>query len=330
MSGVQHQRSPRLLERSRRVKESTTTITTTTATPYVDPNCMDSPRLASKCAGWREQGYCAETSTFLGFMGANCPLTCESCTPAEQTTTTTAVQGTGDACKSVSPHCQLCHLVDDICLVCKNGWSLLLGQCVEHCPGTFPPAQHEVGAIAGYSSYATKGSGSFGLTCVASRNACGIDSCYSCVVGQEEITLTSAGTISKASAEHASLVNSLHFAVGDQSPVCTKCKNSAHLIGGRCVESCPPWYTPNGAGNFGRTCLSPCDWNRQCHSTSCTPFTTTASRADIWTGVASPLILEACTMCRNAQYLLNGNECVSVCPEGRTARGKGNFNRVCE
>jgi hypothetical protein len=146
---------------------------------------------------------------------------------------------------------------------------------------------------------------------------------------QEEFTLTSDGFTSKPSSEHASLIDSLHFSDGDQAPVCIKCKSGAHLVGGRCVDTCPPWYTPKGSGNFERTCISPCEMTRQCHSTSCTSFTTTASRAEIWTGLTSPLILEACTKCRNAYYLLN-NECVSECPEGTVARGKGNFNRVCE
>jgi hypothetical protein len=36
-----------------------------------------------------------------------------------------------------------------------------------------------------------------------------------------------------------------------------------------------------------------------------------------------------CALCRDAQYLLNG-ECVASCPAGYVGRGSGDFRRVCE
>ena len=236
--------------------------------------------------------------------------------------------GSGNECKRISKNCHSCHLVDNVCLACKNAWSLHAGTCVEQCPGTLPAAQHEVDS-SGYSTLVSKGSGNFGRTCVASRNACGIADCHACITGEEEVVMTADGPQSQPSDKYTEHAQALHFASDDTAPICTICKSGTLLLSGRCVQSCPPSYAVAGAGAFGKKCVSPCSWSRQCHGTSCMVYTTTASRAAIWTGLESPLVMEACTRCRNAQYLLNGNECVSTCPAGMKGIGQGNFNRKC-
>lgn len=151
----------------------------------------------------------------------------------------------GQGCQCANPRCHNCKRKatsqgGDTCLVCRDGWYLLNGECIEMCP---------VGlTMSGISSfrrrclepYVCKGGrlfdGSFsegtlvergetfGCRCPAPGNKVG-GNCFACVHG-----------------------------AGGFGDVCLRCSGGKFLHDGACIDECPVGTSAAGVGNYGRTC----------------------------------------------------------------------------
>ena len=249
--------------------------------------------------------------------------------PTTTTTTTTTTDNVAQRCQGRTtdltaeecrctplPDCHTCGVdallvpVADTCQLCKNSAYLLDGVCVATCPEGF------VGT----------GFGRFGRACEPVETSPVVQQC--------------AGITTSITADACRCARNCHTCewtdglVGD----CSICKNSAYLLNGDCVESCPTGFTPTGTGSFRRECV---------RDTPTTPAAVTTAELDFCVGRNTLLLGESCSCnadchtcewasgtagqcikCKNEAYLLDG-ECVATCPDGFDSLGSGSFGKEC-
>lgn len=152
----------------------------------------------------------------------------------------------GAGCRCANPRCHNCKRRSesqggDTCTVCRDGWYLLNGDCVEACPATMASSGISLFNRRCLEPFICKGGTifdrnitsnalvlrgeSFGCRCPAPGNLAG-GNCYICE----------------------------HFAsgVGD---LCARCSGRKNLYNGHCVDECPVGTIEMGEGNYGRECV---------------------------------------------------------------------------
>lgn len=153
----------------------------------------------------------------------------------------------GQGCKCSNIHCHNCKRRSesqggDTCTVCRDGWFLLNGDCVEECPPEMASSGISLfrrrcnvpficrsskiydKALDGSQTLIDRGE-PFGCRCPAPGNKVG-GNCFAC--------------------EHRA------GGVGD---ICLRCSGGKFLMDGVCLDECPTGYTPVGQGNYGKVCL---------------------------------------------------------------------------
>jgi hypothetical protein len=261
-------------------------------------------------------------STGTGLFSRTCVLPA-TVRPTQGTNTTSSQEFcnqrvsnvTGQPC-SCSTNCHQCSLVDDMeseCFVCKNRFFLHNSVCVPTCPAGF------VGT----------GTGNFFRRCVATFTTAApppgtgprppVDVC----MGRKM-------TVSNHTCRCQSNCYQCEFG-GGVPGACQECKNGHFRHNGQCVQSCPLGTRPRGIGLFFRHCaptfvpgaIEDTCVGRRTNLTNATCSCEPDCHQCAFQGTAG-----VCSMCKNNQYLFDGN-CVTGCPDGYSTSGMGRFGRFC-
>lgn len=155
----------------------------------------------------------------------------------------------GLGCKCSNPHCHNCKRKSvsqggDICTVCRDGWYLHNGDCVEKCPSKMTSSGISLfrrrcvlpyvcksgkiydGPLDGtFTQVLSNRNEPYGCRCPGVGNQIG-GNCFAC--------------------EHRP------GGVGD---VCLRCNNAKYLLGTMCIDICPNGTIGIGFGNYGRKCV---------------------------------------------------------------------------
>lgn len=186
----------------------------------------------------------------------------------------------GQGCKCSNLRCHNCKRRSeatggDTCTVCRDGWYLHDGDCVEVCPAGMARSGISLFRRRCLAPYTCKGGRifdgsftegnlidrgeSFGCRCPAPGNKVGGD-CFACEHRANE--------------------------VGDR---CVRCSGGKYLSDGACVNagSCPNGTVPVGVGNYGRECKG-----------KLLPPTVTRDPTTIFTRTPTPTIVDGAIKCR--------------------------------
>ena len=124
------------------IPTTTTTSPTAEPTPPPTPPPTDPARVCARNCGQlengggtcRDNGRCLSCNTNRVLQSGRC-YQAISCKGREIQTGSQA----GSGCRCVNPRCHWCDRAPagDTCRVCRDGWYLLAGDCVETCPTQF-------------------------------------------------------------------------------------------------------------------------------------------------------------------------------------------------
>ena len=192
---------------------------------------------------------------------------------------------------------------------CKNALYLSDGTCVATCP---------VGTSA-------EGAGNFGRRCQAIPPATTNVVCASKTVVGFNTTCTCNPLSDCHTCTAVAGVGNTVFGV-----TCQQCKNSAALLNGQCVKTCPAGFAMTGAGLHRRRCerILTCRGRLTVEdSTTCT----CNSLADCHECQTVLGQATQCMVCKNGQFLDPVTKtCEDSCPDGYLEGGLGDFNLRCD
>merc|ERR1719272_58504 len=286
---------------------------TTTAPPTPPPttaaitcprNCGTAANSGGTC---RTNGRCTSCNANRVLQGGRCYNTISCKGRRIQTGSQT-----GSGCRCENTHCHFCTRVasGDTCRVCRDGWYLLDGDCVESCPSQF--------ASSGVGQFKRRCADPF--TCQSARLLVSPPVNYGCKCATEDNTAIADCQI----CEHRA---------GEHGQHCLKCNAGMFLWENRCERD-------NCDGLAGMIEYAPSQYGRECRA----PFTCIGRSASTDGGSCKcpasvgrnncavceySIAGTACNRCTNGKYLRNGN-CIDACRDGEESVGEGSDGRECQ
>ena len=178
---------------------------TSTASDECPRNCGQLERGGGTC---RTNGRCTSCNEDRVLQGGRC-YSAISCKGRRIQSGSRA----GSGCRCVNEHCHFCNRVaaGDTCRVCRDGWYLLDGECVESCP----------------SQYASSGVGSFKRRCADP---------FTCQSGRLMVdpTVTYGCKCATESNDAIADCQICEHRAGEHGQHCLKCNNGMFLWENRC------------------------------------------------------------------------------------------------
>ena len=216
---------------------------------------------------------------------------------------------TGSSCRCLEAHCHYCNRVaaGDTCRVCRDGWYLMDGACLETCPANR--------ASSGVNLFKRRCLEPF--TCRSNRIE-GQDVPYGCRCANEDNTAIASCQICE-------------FRVGEFGQHCLRCNGGTFLHNNRCYWDCfdAEGLVEYAPGNYGRECREPftCtarldEDNRACRCPRSVGKDGCAVCDFTFEGAT-------CSRCTNGKYLQNG-VCVDACSGGAVGIGSSRDGRECQ